>query len=101
MKSIMDTEKGVCYLCGRICETETHHCMGGSNRRVCDEDGLTVELCHLCHHRCHNGKNSPYVRYKLHREGQIRWMEVYGPDLLKDGKDPLSEFMKRYGRNYV
>lgn len=101
MKSIMDTEKGVCYLCGRICETETHHCMGGSNRRVCDEDGLTVELCHLCHHRCHNGKNSPYVRYKLHREGQIRWGEVYGPDLLKDGKDPLSEFMKRYGRNYV
>lgn len=101
MQSIMDTEQGICYLCGRLTDTETHHIFGGANRRVCDEDGLTVELCHLDHYRCHNGKNSPYVRYKLHREGQIRWMEVYGPDLLKDGKDPLSEFMKRYGRNYV
>lgn len=101
MKSIMNTEKGRCYLCGRITGTETHHIFGGSNRKISDADGLTVELCHLCHYRCHNGKQSPYVRYKLHREGQMQWMGVYGAALLEEGKDPKSEFMKRYGRNYL
>ena len=101
MKSIMDTEEGVCYLCGRITNTETHHCMGGANRRVCDEDGLTVELCHLCHYRCHNGKNSPMIRYKLHREAETRWIEKFGVALIDEGKNPICEFMKRYGRNYL
>lgn len=101
MQTIMETENGRCYLCGRITGTETHHIFGGANRKISDADGLTVELCHLCHYRCHNGKNSPYVRYKLHREGQMRWMEFFGPDLLEQGKDPKTEFMKRYRRNYL
>ena len=97
----MDTEKGRCYLCGCHRETELHHIFGGSNRRVCDQDGTTVYLCHRCHWRAHNGSESPYVRYKLHRDGQMRWMEVYGAEILKAGKDPVCEFMKRYGRNYI
>ena len=101
MQSIMDTEYGVCYLCGRMTNTQTHHIFGGFNRKLADADGMTVELCPLCHHRCHNGENSPKVRYKLHREGQKRWIEHYGPDLIQQGKDPTTEFMKRYGRNYV
>lgn len=101
MQSIMETENGRCYLCGRITGTETHHIFGGANRKISDADGMTVELCHLCHYRCHNGKNSPYVRYKLHREGQMRWMEFFGAELQKEQRDPLSEFMKRYGRNYL
>ena len=102
MKSIMDTEDGVCYLCGRMTNTETHHCMGGiGNRKLSDADGLTVELCHDCHHRCHNGENSAKIRNRLHREAQTIWIEHYGPDLLRQGKDPLAEFMKRYGRNWL
>lgn len=101
MKSIMDTEQGKCYLCGRETVTECHHIFGGSNRRISDKDGMTVYLCRLCHWRCHNGENSPIVRYRLHKDGEIRWIEHFGPDILKEGGDPIAEFMKRYGRNYL
>lgn len=101
MKSIMDTVKGRCYLCGKECDTHLHHICGGSNRKISDRDGLTVYLCPLCHWRCHNGEQSPFVRYKLHREGQMRWMEVHGAEILREGKDPVEEFRKRYGRSYL
>lgn len=101
MQSIMDTEPGRCYLCGRETRTECHHICGGGNRRISDEDGLTVYLCHLCHWRCHNGSESPKYRFKLHQEGQKRWMEVHGAEILREGKDPVQEFMKRYGRNFL
>lgn len=101
MKSIMDTEPGRCYLCGRITGTETHHIFSAGNRKLADADGMTVELCHLCHWRCHNGSESPKYRFELHTEGQKRWEETYGVKLLDEGKNPRAEFMKRYGRNYL
>lgn len=101
MKSIMDTEPGRCYLCGRETGTELHHICGGSNRRISDEDGLTVYLCHLCHWRCHNGSESPKYRFKLHQEGQRMWLKHYGMAIMMKGEDPTAEFMKRYGRNYL
>lgn len=102
MKSIMDTEDGKCYLCGRITGTETHHIFSGTaNRKLSDADGLTVELCHLCHYRVHNGKQAPMLRYMLHLEGQTRYEEHYGPDLQAQGIDPHEHFRRRYGRNYL
>ena len=106
MKSIMGSEKGVCYLCQKNGlyarkDTECHHVFGGGNRGVCDEDGVTVHLCRRHHHLCHNGSQSAKLRYMLHKEGERKWIEVYGPDILRNGGDPIEEFMKRYGRNYL
>lgn len=91
MKSIMPTEKGTCYLCKRVCDTELHHIFGNRNRKLSDKDGLTVYLCHRCHWRVHNGSESAALRYRLHVEGQEKYEETH----------TLEEFRARYGRNYL
>ena len=36
-KSILDTRKGICFLCGQHDFTEVHHIFGGPNRRISDD----------------------------------------------------------------
>lgn len=53
-KSIMPFNiKGRCYICKANCPTETHHIFQGSNRQACDDLGLTVDICRICHERAH------------------------------------------------
>ena len=106
MQSIMATERGTCYLCKKYGlyaqkDTELYHIFGGGSRRACNDDGVTIYLCRRHRRLCHEGSQSPMLRFKLHQEGQRKWLEHYGPDLVKAGKDPTEEFMKRYGRNYL
>ena len=101
MRSIMNTTKGKCFLCGKECQTQEHHIFGGSNRRVSTEWGMVVDLCPYCHNKCHNGKDSPYVRCRLHKQGQKAWEDFYGLELEFEGKNPRQEFMKVFGRNYL
>ena len=50
MKSIIQPDWEVCYLCGRQYGLEVHHVMSGTaNRRLSERYGLTVRLCHNCH----------------------------------------------------
>lgn len=95
MKSIIQTDGDYCFFCHGIA-TDLHHCIGGSNRKLADQDGLTVRLCRLCHNKVHNGPTSKPLTEKLHRLAQTKWEESY----QGDGK-PREEFMKRYGRNYL
>lgn len=101
MQSIMDTVKGECFMCGKVCETQEHHIFGGSNRRMSTEYGMTVYLCPYCHNKCHNGKKSPEYRYKLHVKGQRRFEEYYSTIFGWTKKQARDEFMKAFGRNYV
>lgn len=101
MQSIMNTKKGVCFMCGKVCQTQEHHIFGGGNRRAATKWGMTVHLCPYCHWKCHNGDESPYIRHKLHVEGQKAWEDFYGLELIADGKKPREEFMKAFGRNYL
>ena len=101
MRTIMKTVKGTCFLCGKVCQTQEHHIFGGSNRRMSTKYGMVVDLCPFCHNRCHEGKNSPKVRYDLHVKGQKTWEDFYGLELIADGKNPRQEFMKAFGRNYL
>jgi len=49
MKSILQEEK-VCYLCGKQYGLELHHIFAGvANRRISEQHGLKVWLCHDCH----------------------------------------------------
>lgn len=90
-----------CYLCGRITYTERHHIFGAANRRLSEEDGLVVNLCHHCHNAPPNGAhfNRETMLY-LKRQGQT-W---YEEKKIAEGMSPeeaRASFMQRYGKNYL
>ena len=74
---------------------------GTANRRLSEEDGLVVDLCHDCHNRPPNGVHFNKERMDaLRRYGQT----VYENNLIADGKtrqEARTAFIKRYGKNYI
>lgn len=92
MKSIVQIDDNRCFLCQMARGTEEHHIFGGPNRRLSDEDGLTVRLCRVCHEEVHEGDNSKALMKALHELGQTKY-EAAG--------HTRKEFMDRYGRNYL
>ena len=93
MESIMNTEKGVCWLCGKHTETELHHVYGGvANRKLSDMDGLTVNLCWECHHTRIHGTDTEAIDH-LKKVAQRTWMSYYGKG--------TNEFVQRYGKNFL
>lgn len=101
MKSIIQTDTDHCYICGTTRDLETHHVFFGiANRKLSDRDGLTVRLCHKCHHlKAH--KASTQEAEDLHVAGQKAWEEHYGPALELVGRDPRQAFIERYGKNWL
>lgn len=70
-KSIMPfNAKGRCYICKANCETDTHHIFQGSNRAKCDEMGLTIEICRVCHKRAHEHPKEFEQKYHLKSAAQ-------------------------------
>ncbi len=98
-KSILRTQKGVCYLCARLNDdytkkaTEEHHILFGSGRReIAEAEGIKVDLC-IDHHRTgqqavHNCRETrellcriaqeEYEQTHTHRE----WMQIAGKNYL-------------------
>ena len=90
-----------CYICGRITYTERHHIFGGANRKLSEEDGLVVNLCHDCHNEPPNGAhfNKRTMLY-LRQRGQ----EKYEQRQIAQGmtsEQARQSFMRRYGKNYL
>ena len=101
-KSILDTQKGVCFICGRYGFTEKHHIMQGvANRRLSEEDGLCVYLCFDHHNRPPDGVHfNKENMLRLHQTGQ----KAYENKLIEDGmseEEARKAFMERYGKNYL
>lgn len=101
-KSLLDTQKGKCFRCGRYTITERHHIFGGvANRRLSEQDGLWVYLCTGCHNIPPNGVHfNPQTALWLHRIGQ----EAYEKKMAKNGlsaDEARQAFMQRYGKNYI
>lgn len=93
MKSILNTEKGTCYICGRRCPTEEHHIFNQTAyRKKSEADGLKVFLCYDCHHNRVHGKDAE-SKYYLKRIGQRAWMDTY--------HGGTAAFVERYGKNYL
>lgn len=92
-KSIMNTEKGVCYICGNNKGFELHHVFGASNRKKSDKYGLTVYLCHNCHNAPPNGVhfNVENAR-RLKAKAQKMAMQYYKWD--------TEQFRMIWGRSY-
>lgn len=100
-KSIMQTDKEHCYLCGRNSRADyfgldEHHCIGGyGKRKLSEKYGLKV---YLCHNDCHEyGENAVHqnaeVDLWLKEKAQEKAMEVYGWS--------IEDFIKIFGRNYL
>ena len=79
-----------CWFCKSQKNLELHHCIHGTaNRKLADEDGLTVWLCHECHQNLHDHGDGDE---ELKHEAMLAWMFEYN----KTKKD----FLKRYGKMY-
>lgn len=88
MRSIIQSET-CCYICGAVHSLEVHHCIHGTaNRRLADEDGLTVYLCRGCHSALHD--RGLFDR-SLQSIAMKAYIEHYGS---------TEDFRRRYGRTY-
>lgn len=102
MKSIVQINDDRCFVCQCAFGSQTHHIFPGNpNRHHSDDDGLTIRICPDCHYALHCGKNSGELMDKYQRLGQRKWEAYFGPALIMEGKDPRSEFRKRYGKNWL
>lgn len=99
-KSILKTEKGVCYMCAKINGdyrhkiTEEHHVLYGSGmRKNSEEEGLKVDLC-IYHHRVgpeavHNNQEAREELCRIAQEeyekthGREDWMEISKKNYLE------------------
>lgn len=98
MKSILNTQKYICYRCGRYGPTEKHHIMSGTaNRRLAEEDGLYVYLCHSCHNEPPDGVHfNRNTMEWLRKEGQRAYEKAQ-----ETPEEARKKFMERYGKNYL
>lgn len=98
-KSILRTQKDVCYLCARLNDdyskkvTEEHHILFGSGRReLAEAEGIKVDLC-IPHHRtgqqaAHNCRETRELLCRIaqeeyeqtHTHGE--WMQIAGKKYL-------------------
>ena len=102
MDTILTTEKGKCYRCGRIGPTERHHIFGGPNRRWSEKYGLTVHLCHFCHNEPPIGVhyNKDTARW-LHETGQRAFEVRYWKEHECTWEEAREKFMEIFGKNYL
>lgn len=91
MKSILETERGECFLCGKY-PTEEHHIFGGANRRNSEINGFKAFLCRSCHTGTpngvhHNRKNNDMLKAVCQAEFEKTHTR--------------QEFMDIIGKNYL
>jgi len=94
MDSILNTNKHECFIChanGPM--IECHHIYGAANRRLSEDYGLKVYLCYRCHRSKYGVHQNRDLMDKLHRIGQIAYMEHY--DQTED------EFRQIFGKSYL
>lgn len=94
MGSILNTEQGICFACGKEGHTEEHHIFyGHGNRKVSDKNGFVVYLCPECHRGDYgvHGKYGKELNLALKRRCQAVFEETHSRD----------EFRKLIGRSYL
>lgn len=95
------TNVKLCAICGKPM-AETHHVIyGTSQRRLADEDGLTMPLCRDCHKAIHyNGELGELSKMFGQLMYEYWWMADFGDaDTLM--KQARGSFVERYGRSYL
>lgn len=90
-KSIMQKDK-CCYLCGKEWGLERHHVLSGTaNRKLSEQYGLWVYLCHNCHTGTEGAQYDPTKNTLLKIDAQAAFEALYGHD----------KWMQVFRKNYI
>lgn len=90
-KSIIKNDRE-CYLCGKTVNLERHHIFGGvANRKISEQLGLWVYLCHDCHTGKNGAQYDKETNLRLKRDAQRAFEKTHTRD----------EWMKCIGKNYL
>ena len=126
-KSIVVDYDNICAICGKPKDVWHHLIFGQGQRKLADEDGLTIPLCNGCHNmqytafRCAQIHDNSMAEALSKAVGQKAWEENYIAEKLADltirlnaftGEDKTvtaeelrdeanTAFMARYGRSYI
>ena len=91
MQSILQN-KNECYRCGSQYYLEEHHIFGGANRKLSEQYGLKVKLCHWCHNEPPSGVH--------HNKDTMDWLHQEGQKAF-ERRFPGKDFKSIFGRNYL
>lgn len=124
-KSIVVDYDNICAICGKPRECTHHLVFGASQRKLADEDGLTIPTCNRCHNmavfRTEQIHDNPMAESLSKAVGQKAWEENYIAEKMADLTTRLNAFtgetktvtaeelrdeantafMARYGRSYI
>ena len=93
--SILQTDLGYCFHCGRSDrKLDRHEVWGGANRSKSKKYGLWVMLCH---EDCHEGKNG------VHQNAAMRQaLREYAQKIAMEEFDwTVEDFREVFGKNYL
>ena len=86
-----------CLICGKP-RTDVHHLVyGTSNRKLADQDGLTIPLCREHHEMMHNDKA---MMVMSHIVGQLFYERNYVA-VGSEVDHAREHFRYRYGKSYL
>ena len=105
-KSILDTQKGICFWCGKVGYTHLHHILYGKNHKIADREGLTCYLCYECHEGTNgvHGKNGAALGFTLKEMAQEAWEQKYKEKYpYRNHADQAAReaWMRMVGENYL
>ena len=90
MKSVLQLDTSVCFVCMRRGSLECHHVFEGTaNRKKSEADGMKIYVHRACHMWIHE---HPASAYTLKKRAQAVWESRYGSP---------EDFVKRYGWDYI
>lgn len=98
-KSLLSNERNPrCFVCGTTLNLHVHHVYGGVGRRpVSDEEGCWVYLCGRHHNQSNEGVHfNKKMDAFFKATCQMRWEQR---ECIDDPEH--SEFIARFGRNYL
>lgn len=91
MRSILQAER-TCFLCGTEQALEKHHIFAGvANRRISEEHGLWVYLCHNCHTGTDGAQYDHDKNRWLKQAAQMAFEQTHTHD----------EWMRLIRKNYI
>lgn len=87
-------EEKKCFLCGSYRNLECHHIFGGANRKLSEQYGLKVMLCHNCH-------NEPPFGVHFDHEKMVYLRQLGQKKAMAENNWSIDDFRSVFGKNYL
>jgi hypothetical protein len=110
MKSVLTTEKGICYLCNKHGLTHLHHIYHSHHskqfKKLQEKMGLVVYLCYECHEGTYgvHGSKGAEKDLDLKKIAQFAWMQEFQEEYPYEKhaqEAAYEEWIKKIGKNYL